>query len=436
LTSDSGVKFFLKVFQKYFLIFWCVILSTHSVIAQYMAPLYTNYTTPPERAKLYDRLVNNAILKSLSLPLSDSTEEDWMGAFDAMEVLNYKTAFTEAKIKYAFDSIFQRSIPFQRALLEVIFTNYPGTFIKQAAHLLQETADPKIFAMAAEYMMQNQSNNFYAGKISGILRTKFGDSTHINPILIMLSNRLQHSAPDDRFSNNLILKRIFNKDFLPGQVLLISIQRKDRDYPGLALVRNKNGDFVKDSMGRIFAVPQLARSITNLPCYLTNGNTPQGIFRMYGFDVSMSSFIGPTPNIQLGMPVELNVRQFFDDSTTTDTVWTLTRYLKLLPGTIRSYQSLSDAYYAGLAGRTEIIAHGTTIDPQYYTGQPYYPLTPTEGCLCAKEIWDGYRKESDQQKLVDALIRAGGANGYCIVIDINDKHSPVSLAELLPLLKK
>ena len=43
--------------------------------------------------------------------------------------------------------------------------------------------------------------------------------------------------------------------------------------------------------------------------------------------------------------------------------------------------------------------------------------------------------QSDQQKLVDVLKAAGCANGYCIVIEINDQQKPVSLHEILPYLK-
>ena len=99
---------------------------------------------------------------------------------------------------------------------------------------------------------------------------------------------------------------------------------------------------------------------------------------------------------------------------------------------------LYESFYAGKAGRTEIIAHGTTINTDYYRNQSFYPLTPTQGCLCTREIWstvNGKRVESDQQKLVDALKVAGGANGYCMVIEIDDQQKPVSINEILPYLK-
>ena len=98
------------------------------------------------------------------------------------------------------------------------------------------------------------------------------------------------------------------------------------------------------------------------------------------------------------------------------------------------YQS----YYAGKAGRTEIIIHGTTINPEYYIKEPYYPLTPTMGCLTSKEIWDeetGKRFQSDQQKLINAMIPAGGSQGYAIVINLDDEQRPVFLYDIVPLIE-
>ena len=149
--------------------------------------------------------------------------------------------------------------------------------------------------------------------------------------------------------------------------------------------------------------------------------------------------IGPTTNIQLLMPYETSPQNFFNEMGVSDSTWSEDVYKKLIPEPLKEYLPLYESFFASKAGRTEIIAHGTTVNPGYYITQPYYPLTPTEGCLCSKEIWsevDGRRVESDQQKLVDALKRAGGANGYCIVIEIDDQQKPVSVNEILPYLKQ
>lgn len=419
-----------KIFP-FFVFLFCILQS----FAQYNVPLYTSYTTDAARAQMKQGLINYSISKNFSLPLTDSTEENWEEAFDAMEVIRYNTAFTLQKVESAFDSIKSRSVSFQRALMEVAYSNYPRKFLKQSLSLLEKTNDPKIFAMCAEYVIQGNKSEVEKENLSKKLLQKFTDTAYKNPILYMLQTRL---APDkvNMIPVDHVLPQIFGRDFLPHREVMYSLQRKDRDYPGMVIIRNADGEFVRDSSGKIFTVTQLARSITNLPGYLTNGNTPQGIFKMYGFNVSMGNFIGPTANVQLGMPVELTLQKFFDQDAILDSVWTIDYYQTLIPKKLQQFLPLYESYYAGLAGRSEIIAHGTTIDPSYYIGKPYYPLTPTEGCLCTKEIWNGKRIESDQQKLVNGLLKAGGANGYCVVIEIDDKKAPVTLKDVLPFIPK
>jgi len=421
------------VFRKFSIFFFILFFFIQQSFAQYDVPLYTSYTTEAARTKMNERLIKNSITKNLSLPLTDSTEENWQDAFDAMEVMNYHSAFVESKVHNAFDSIGVRSISFQRALMELAYANYPGKFIMQTNVLLEETTDPKIFAICAEYLMQHKKSDIEKKILAKKLLEKFTDTAYKNPVLFMLSTRLAPTEVNTQ-SVHEVLKEVLNKNFLPHQIVMYSFQRKNRDYPGMVLIRNADGNFVKDSSGNLFHIPQLARSISNLPGYLRNGNTPQGIFKMYGFGVSMSNFIGPTANVQMGMPVELSIQKFFDDSTILDSTWTIDWYQKLIPKKLQNYLPLYGSYYSGIAGRSEIIAHGTTIDPNYYSGKPFYPLTPTQGCLCTKEIWDGKRLESDQQKLVNGLLKAGGANGYCVVFEIDDKQVPVTIKDILPYL--
>jgi hypothetical protein len=420
----------------YFSAFLILILSVQQIFAQYDAPLYTSYTTIAARAKLHERLVNYSIIKNLSTPLNDSTEEKWEEAFDAIEILLYKSPFSDKKIHGAFEEIEnRRSIDFQKALLQLAYTNYPGMFDQQVKNLLHNTNDAKVFAMCAEYIFQQKRDSSFAHNINKIIETKFGDQGIIDPVLYMLQVRISENIKQVFLSKKL-LAELLSKKFLPGQTVMYSIQRKNRDYPGLVLIRNGNGDFIKDSNGIIFSTPQLARSTTNLPFYLRGGNTPQGIFLMHGFGVSMSSFIGPTANIQLSMPVEASIKAFMRDSSISDTIWNIDYYNKLIPEDFKNYLPLYYSYYAGQAGRTEIIAHGTTIDPNIYSNKPWFPLTPSQGCLCTKELWNGKRIDSDQQKLVNALLKAGGANGYCIVIELDDKQSAVTLADVFPFLNR
>ncbi len=418
--------------MKNIFILFCFILFAGDIVAQNDSAVFAAYTTSVNRAKLYNNIVSS-INKYLLFPLNPSTEEKWQDVFWSMELINFKTPWVNNRIHYAFDSVESRSYDFKRSLLELAFTNYPNEFTKEITDLITQTSEPKIFAMCAEYLLQNR-NNQSISLIKNLLSKKF-ETDAGNAIIYSLKKRLLSEKIEPATK---LLTDLFSRNFFANNVVVYSLQRKNRNYPGIVLVRNKEGIFIRDSAG-IFNVPQLARSITNLPGYLTNGNTPQGIFRMDGFAVSAGSFIGPTTNVQLTMPVETSLQHFMKDSTITDSVWTEDWYKTLLPQSLKNYSPLYGTFYSGKAGRTEIIAHGTTIDPEYYKGRSYYPHTPSQGCLCTKELWssaNGKRIYSDQLKLVNAIKQAGGADGYVVVIELEDKQQPVTLNEVLPFIIK
>ncbi len=395
----------------------------------YDATFFSKDTKAENRQRLYKSLVNG-INSNLSLPLTDSTEENWMDAFYSMELLRYKSPWVEGKVYEAFKGIENRSGLFQRSLMELVYDAYPRIFDKQAQSLLHTTGDMECFAISAEYLSNKPQ------KCGTILALEIAGRQYLHPddpILKILRYRVL-TAPQTVPP----LKDLLRHTFFTHAKVVFSFQRKNRNYPGVTIVRDSAGNFVKDGYGNIFSVAQLARSISNIPGYISNGNTPQGIFRMYGFDVSKSIFIGPTPNVQLTMPGETSIRHLFNDSSIIDSVWTEDWYRKLLPESWKSYWPFFETYYAGKAGRTEIIAHGTTVDPNYYRGTAYYPFTPTLGCLCTKEVWNeetGRRTISGQQKLIEAIKKAGGADGYFIVIELNDENRAVDINDVLPYLK-
>jgi hypothetical protein len=382
-----------------------------------------------KRVKVHNNIINNLIVKNLSVPLSDSTEEDWQGAFYAIQVIQYNEPWITEKIKIAFEVPQKRSTGFQSSLLELVYSLYPAEFLTEVIELAKQTKQPKILAACAEYIFINQQREKYKSLLLKKIHELSNDAEEkINPYLITIRNKLMYpniSVPP--------ISDFLSKDYLSQNIIVYSFQRKNRNYPGMVIVRDKEGNFIRNQKGAVFSVPQLARSVTNLPGYLSDGNTPQGIYKITGFEISRSTSIGPTPNIQLLLPFEKRASVSNSISTTFTA-----NYAALLPASWMTYYPIFESYNAGMAGRTEIIAHGTTVDPEYYYGKPYYPLTPTQGCLCTKELWsniDGRQLESNQQKLVNAIKKAGGANGYWVVIEIDDQPKPVSLAEILPFIK-
>lgn len=411
--------------------FLLLVCTIHSASAQ----LFFRGTLKANREKLYHSLVKNSIQKNMSLPISDSTQENWQSAFEALLLLRYQSPWVQGKLNSAAQSMTTQSVPFQQSLLNLFNAQYPQQFYQPVFLLWQQTDDPKTFAMCTQYLMQCNPSAKQRSEWAVVVQQKLMQYPY-NAIL----QQLMYSILPNHTENILpTLQPFFDKNYLKGKVLVFSFQRKNRDYPGLCMVRDASGNFVTDSNGNYFSVPQLARSLSNMPGYISNGNTPQGIFRMDGYDVSRAAFIGPTVNVQLSMPFERNARHFYADSTITDTTWDIKYYRNLLPASWQNYYPIFQSYYAGKAGRTEIIIHGSTVNPQYYAGQVYYPLTPTNGCLTSKEYWDeatGVRTQSDQQLLINALIKAGGPRGYAIVIELNNEQRAVSRQDILPLIKK
>ena len=82
--------------------------------------------------------------------------------------------------------------------------------------------------------------------------------------------------------------------------------------------------------------------------------------------------------------------------------------------------------------------HGSVDDLNFYKNEPYFPLTPSKGCLTTKEIWSdetGMNIESEQTKLMNAFFSTGELEGFLVVVDINDKEANVTIEEILPFLQ-
>ncbi len=403
-----------------------ILFATNFVQAQ----SYFKDALQENRTKFYNKIVAG-INKTLELPLDSTNEDRWNSAFYNIGFIHYKTPFVNSKIDAAAKIIQAQSTDCKKAFLNFIYSEYPKKYVAQIKTIFKTADDFKLMAMAANYLLPTAS----AADVKMMLQEAEAAQKQQpdNAILFELIYQLKNWNKKTIVPS---IKNFFAKDYLPGQVLVFSFHRKDRNYTGLALVRDTNGAFVKNADGKYFAVGQIARSVSNMPGYITNGNTPQGFFRMNGFDTSNSFFIGPTTNIQLAMPHEYN--PFYIDGKLIDTTWSMDQYKNLLPANFKNYHPLYGTFYAGKAGRSEIIAHGTTVDPSFYKTTIYYPYTPTAGCLATKEIWNnntGFLQTSDQLLLTQAVQKAGGAKGYLIVIEIDDKKAPVALADLVKYLK-
>ena len=416
--------------KRYFFIVVILFLSIPLFAQQAVSDtVFSPVTTKQAKAQRYSYLVDTTINQYLEDSLNDENEGEWNEALWSLELLQYKNEYTKQKLAVAWSKAAQLSDYFQKNLLETTYSLYKKEFKTQALQLMQKTQSVSIFIRCAEYVLRADPVNAKP-IIASLMKRKFPGSASIG--LQILQSRIAIKEPQALPP----LHDIFSSKFLKGQTVIYSLQRSNRDYAGLVIIRKPDGTFLKDLSGNYFHTSQLAKAITAYPFYITNGNTPQGILHFSGFDVSRLLYIGPTQNLQLQIPYEITPDEFFADSTLAYIPWSKQMYASILPASWKNYDGIYESFYAGEMGRTAIIMHGTTIDPAIYKSQTYYPQTPSLGCLCSYEEWNdsGYRVSSNQQAIVDALNSIGSDNGYVVVIDIDNKKKNVGIDEVRALL--
>ena len=410
-----------------FLIFLMIQLDTNAQFPS--SGIRSTFVLQTQRENLKRSLHLVTIYQSFTLPLNKETEYRYQSAFWAISqfmVYNDTVAKGFRKVINAYDDSLDYET--RRSFLEAIYAAHPSGYEAQMMSISMKEKDPKLFAMAQlflynmypslrEKIIREVENRYQQDPLNDLLE-------ELTSYLKEYSNKKEYPPVRDLFTHqqNQKIKTVY------------SFQQWNRDYPGIAIIQFEDGHFARDAAGKLVSIQQLARSASSLPYFITNGNTPQGIYRITGIDTSYNNFIGPTPNLQMIMPHEMYWKDFF--SASADTTVPLNAYLELLPSTWKDYFPMYESFQAGKIGRTEIIAHGTTIDPAFFTGKPYYPISPTLGCLCAKEIWDpitGQLKESEQLKLANTFMQTPGTSGYMFVINYFNKSRPLSSEDIEPL---
>ncbi|MFM9907908.1 MAG: hypothetical protein ACKVOW_01095 [Chitinophagaceae bacterium] len=408
-----------------------LLFSLEPCPAQYAREnIYTEVVFFNKRQRLDKDLRENVIAKTFEQTLTADNEHKFESACWAISQFMFRSNTIEngfQKIIASYDSL---ELDTKRAFLEAAYGVYPVEYEKKIQTIFEKEKHPKLFAMCALYLHRINHSIENTNRIKLRMVEQFPDYDSTD-LLIELDKYLSHHQILIKQSTPPVtdLLRFQQKQ---GNKIIYSFQRWNRDYPGLAIVQNADGSFVRREDGRLMVIEQLARSASSLPYFITNGNTPQGIYSIQGTAVANNNFIGPTPNIQLIMPFEDSLKKFFH-SNWDSSIAPLKAYQSLLPDSWKNYQPFDEAFYAGKIGRTEIIAHGTTIDPDYFKNKPWYPISPTLGCLCAKEIWNvtsGHLLVSEQFNLYSAFISTKGTKGFLIVLNLDDQQKAVTREEV------
>ncbi len=414
------------------LVIFTLLLNISDILSQNKinsSKLYSEFALKKSRDQYkeeLDKKIKNVFIQELN----SLNEDEWKSLFREVGLIYYRTndVFNAIEKAIAYSSV--ASIKFKRALIETILILYPNRFTDFINTISQTTNDPTLFAYTTNAKLRNNDSLTIRKKYSLELRSRFPNWENI-PQLKFLDYYLLHSetkTPD--------LKELFTHPFMAGKTIIYSLQRKNRRYPGITIIKKPDGTFVKEKNGSIFYVKQLAISVSELPGYLSQGNTPQGIFSVVGFYVSPTPSIGPTAAVLTRIPFEVPTKLFYHGAVI-DRMWKLEDYKNLLPDSWKDYLPIYESYYAGMTGRRKIVMHGSVDDLSFYKGLPYFPLTPSKGCLTTTEIWSedtGRNIKSDQARLMNAFFSTGELEGFLIVVDINDKQKDVTIDEILPFL--
>lgn len=382
-------------------------------------------STEGERARYAEERAK--LLATLTAPTSN---EALAGALWTMGLLNTDIEAGRKPLLHALRQLNQQPIETQRALLTAAYTLYPSDASPFIWQLLPKLGSPREFAIAAYLVMRQPLRTRQHQTLLALLNKQL-DQQPDEPRLLALAQALSTNA------HQTLQKRPPLADLLAAPIrtgfpVIFSFQRHDRQWMGLTMVRGADGRFVRQPDGTYFHSPQLALARTNLPGTITNGNTPQGLFAINGMGTAENSWIGPTPYLHSKLPIEASVGDF--EHQRSDDSWSATRYMNYWPTSWQQYPPIQEAWLAGRAGRSEILLHGTTINPDYYRNATYFPGTPSAGCLVSMEYWDkttGQLVHSDQLALAKAFSRDGLDQGYLVVIELDDRAAAVSLVDVI-----
>lgn len=374
-------------------------------------------------------LERQKIRETFSLAPGAAHENALPAALHAVMLFNIEVASARAPLLAALPDLANKSIDYQHEILTAAFALYPVESAPLVLNILPKLSTPREFSIAAYLVLKAQKNS--AETLKTILATRFPDEPN-EARLLALKQTLDRQLTPSRDASPP-LKDLLAAPFKAGLPVIFSLQRAGRLHMGLALVRAADGRFVRDAQGRILAIPQLALALNGLPGTITNGNTPQGLFTIRGAGTATNPWIGPTPYLHSKLPIEASVAEFLHapDSEQTQ-VWSEAIYQMLLPTSWRA--AMSEAWLAGLAGRNDILIHGTTVNPENYRGASFYPGTPTAGCLATSEFWsdaEGRLTKSDQLNLVKAFSASGKDHGYLAVAEIDTGIGQITLEEVL-----
>jgi hypothetical protein len=289
-------------------------------------------------------------------------------------------------------------------------------------------------------------NKEEVAKLALLMQQRFPNwqqDLHLRTTLQTIQNDLQDSQKSSQVASIPDLADLLKWQVAPQQAHMYVLCRPNRDVLCLAVVKDRNGKFLKRG-NQPWSAPLLLQSLRNLDWYFTNGRTPQGLYRMEGVslqpDDEFFHAYGQFSLVNLFVPFEDGVQAFLPNQKGKFT-GNLQAYQALLPPTWRNYQPILQSYWAGTVGRSLFSIHGSGAAIDFFRNKDkvvnakYFDWNATVGCLSAIELYDqhGSLIKADMPKILDALntVSNGKVEGFLIVVDVPSvSDEPITVAEV------
>lgn len=396
-------------------------VNTQALHAQTPPFLIQDYEAPRTTREAREEFLAREraqMLERLAVPLEEA-EEHWPNAFWTAALINQRFPEVRQALEEGLERYDELSETMQRAIMQAAQSLFPGEYSDEIRAALPHTTEPRAFVIGVQYVLRVEANDTERLRMAHMVGKQFPEWQKDGRLLMLW----EHLTPRGLTAEHPSLMELLEHDF-GGKPVIYSFQRFNRAVAGRAVIRRPDGTFQRRADGTVFSVPQIAFSKTNAPGTVTHGNAPAGVFTIVGTGTATNKFIGPTPYLHSKVPFEATVAEFFHDPAREGEEWTLETYLDVLPESWRPYARMHEAFYAGMAGRSEMIMHGTTINPDFYRGETFYPMTPSAGCITTFEAWSpetGLLMESGQIELLNAFHGAGDGTGYLVLVEIGGK---------------
>jgi hypothetical protein len=382
-------------------------------------------------------------------PITQATESHWRHLLWTTAVVQPTEAFVRDSVGQLLEMMVRQDLSAaqvrtvdmaMRVGTQLYLTNpeFYSSFGQRFGMAIAQSSDPQWVAVSLSNLAKVGTAPPVLQSLTEQVKTRFPNWTANVHLQTTLRDVAEGLAP----SPLPPLGDLLRWEIAQRQVHLYAVCQPDRDVLCRTVLKNRDGEFVRQADGKLWSVPLLLRSIHGLAWNFSRGQTPQGIYRIEGSvpqpDDEFFRAFGQFPLVNLFVPFEPGARQFLPGKAGRFT-GSIEAYKKLLPPTWRNVWAMQQTYWAGKAGRNLFRIHGTGDAPDFFGSKgkdpDSYNWNPTIGCLSALELYTekGELLDADMPKLLTALETVAGPKyaGYLVVVDVpGQPGEPIALEQL------